>query len=136
MTVKLHFDDLTKITCPIGLLDDATFIRLTEHSINHGCQRWSSNGWVTIRSPLLYSDAVYRAAPRTMPVYPWAAMHERIKWCAVDANGEAYGYEYTPDNINSIWRASGEHFRIDRVFAGYKPGTVDWQDSLQARPEE
>jgi len=135
MTDKLHFDDLTKITCPLGLLDDDTRERLTEHKRAYSIQAWRADGWLTIRIPMFCADSTYRAAPFTMPTYPWAAMHKRLKWCAVDKNGEVYGYENTPDKAHSMWLARGEHFRIDDVFSDYKPGTVDWGNSLQERPE-
>ena len=136
MDDKLHFDDLTKITCPIGMLDDDTRRRLTEHSMAYDIQGWGADGWVTIRKPLLYSGTVYRAAPFTMPVYPWAALHERILWCAVDDKGDAWAYMGKPTQQVGYWRSGAGMRRIDGAFAGYKPGTVDWRDSLQERPEK
>jgi len=136
MTDKLHFDDLTKITCPIGFLDDDTFMRLTEHNRTHSVQVWGADGWATIRKAWLCAHAVCRAAPLTMPVYPWAALHERFKFCAVDGDGEAYAFEKCPARREPVWMGRGDVHRIDGVFSGYKPGTVDSRDSLQARPEE
>jgi len=57
---RLHFDDLTAITCPFGMLDDDTQERLKAWP--HGWEAYGECGWV-------YADAqwrvhvLYRAKP-------------------------------------------------------------------------
>ena len=139
MTDKLHYFDLTKITCPPGLLDDNTFERLKECTRMGKCEYWDGAAWKPIPSHhgVRRADVyVHRAKPLTMPTYPWAAMHERVKWCAVDKSGRAYAYTDKPDQESEVWHLVGGMYRIDGVIADYKPGTVDWSDSIQERPEE
>jgi len=138
MTDKLHYFELTKITCPPGLLDDDTFERLKECTRMGKCEYWDGAAWKPIPSHhgVRRADVyVHRAVPLTMPVYPWAALHERLKWCAVDENGEAYAYIDKPTKRSYEWDSVGI-IRIDGVFADYIPGTLDWRDGLQKRPEE
>jgi hypothetical protein len=59
---ELHLEDLTRITAPFGLLDDATQRRLMEWP--HGLDYYSTLGvWVEAFTPVYYREVVYRARP-------------------------------------------------------------------------
>lgn len=131
---KLHFDDLTKITCPPGFLDDDTLQRL--EAWPHGREFWGTGGW--IESDGLFSGSPYvnraRPAPITQDVVPWHLLDDRLK-VAVWDNGVAWAAEgaYLIAG-GGCWAVNGKHMRID-LLKGYQRGTVDWRNSRQLRPE-
>jgi len=64
MTDKLHFADLTQITCAPGLLDDDTWKRL--EAWTHGWEWWTGSDWQSrLRDypPPQSSSNTYRARP-------------------------------------------------------------------------
>jgi hypothetical protein len=133
--------DLTEITTAYGLLDEETRKAL-DAALNSGAvlQIYTRGGnW---RNSCARSDSrlcrgmTYRAQPvdLTMDVYPWPDLHKNLKWCARDADWNVFGWKAKPHKGKSVW--FGEAVcRIDGRFAHYIPGTVDWKDSLQQRPE-
>jgi hypothetical protein len=141
MTDKLHFDDLTQITCPRGMLDDDTWARLDAWP--HGWERFTGRAWVD--ASFAPDDTVFSIAirakpdPGTMDVYPWEHLHPDWKWCARDDDGSAWAYSEKPyvvvvDEGRWIDRR-GDWICVSGVFVAYEPGTCGWEDSLQQRPE-
>lgn len=127
---KLHFDDLTKITCPPGFLDDDTLQRL--EAWPHGREFWGTGGW--IESDGLFSGSPYvnraRPAPLTPDVVPWHLLDDRLKVACRYESGLVLAAEVVDLNTTLL----GHCMRID-LLKGYQPGTVHWRDSLQKRPE-
>jgi hypothetical protein len=138
MTDKVHFDDLTKINVPFGLLDDDTKERLAAWP--YGCEVFSLSGWKSFSSFRAYTHwgyiDTYRAkpAPVTQDVYPWDAMPDEVQWCARDEDGAAYPFTDKPVSGGYHWRLARRLGRIDDVHKGYQRGTCDWKYSLQQRP--
>lgn len=133
---KLHFDDLTKITCPPGMLDDDTFQRL--RTWPHGIEYWNGVEWrpadpTCFPYPVkLHCTQVYRArpAPLTPDVVPWHLLDDRLKVACRYESGLVLAAEVVDLNTTLL----GHCMRID-LLKGYQPGTVHWRDSLQKRPE-
>jgi hypothetical protein len=76
---------------------------------------------------------------QTRPTYPWAALHKRFKWCAVDGSGEAIAYTHKPEKhgYSNIWSSvKGGYVILNDTFAGYAPGNIDWRDTLEERPND
>jgi len=134
MTEKLHFDDLTQITAPFGLLDDDTQARLKAWP--HGWECFDKRGW-KVWEPYWAFTATYRAkpAPLTQDTVPWEQIPKWAKAAARDADGMAYVFAETPVVGGTGWGSSKERARIDNCHAGYQRGTCHWKDSLQFRPE-
>jgi hypothetical protein len=138
MTEKLHFDDLTQITAPFGLLDDDTQARL--RAWPHGWEfvSFDKMGWGEAEGPIWAFTATYRAkpAPLTQDVYPWGQIPKGMDWAARDESGFAFTYACVPVAGKLQWCSSGGDFaRIDNCHVGYQRGTCDWRDSLQQRPD-
>lgn len=138
---KLHFDDPTKITCPLGLLLKETRDALRKWP--HGWEFFSHNGeWVLAPHPAVWQPSVtYRArpAPLTQDVVPWASTAKKFKWYARCGNREDLGRFYiqqprvTPTEVG--WYSVHHSVSVMDFGGDYTMGTVDWRDSLQQRPE-
>lgn len=139
MTDQMHFDDLTKITCPPGMLDDDTLGRLRAH--RGALQIWRSPGnWAeTSMEPgdiLPECQFTYRAEPAPLRplVVPWSALADWVQWAAMDPNGGIWGHEFEPAIGDAQWLwGRGCVERLDPIVK-IDRGTVDWQDSLIRRP--
>jgi hypothetical protein len=138
MTDKLNFPDLTKITAPLGLLDDDTYARLCAWS--HGLEYWDGGEWVgtTTKAPRRGGCWVYRARPA--PLVPdsvdWSHVAEPYDWHARDESGSRSFYTRKPDLTATYWRLEGRQWEAadSAAVASYRRGTVDWRDSLISRP--
>ena len=115
---KLHFDDLTQITCPFGMLDDDTQGRFTEYKISGGViEIWtSSNLWENEHlNPLNFSFQdwrVYRAKPKPKRVVTWVQWDEDDAPLCCDDLYEA----------NECLKMYGGHiYRIERDEDGSNP---------------
>lgn len=131
---KLHFDDLTAITCPFGLLDDDTQARLKAHGGPY--EFFRADGWFDW-SPAWAGDVVYRVkpAPLTKPSIDWSHVAPEWKWLARDDDGMMWLYEWPqPDCGVYSWKAHGRYADAS-AFASLTPGMCDWRDSLVRRPE-
>jgi hypothetical protein len=95
MTDKLHFDDLTKITCPFGMLDDDTRKRLLEWE--HGWEFFSFVDWRDhyTNCPTL-PGTTYRAKPITIEI-PWDVLRQEIQWVAYDDASGWWGFDGDPE---------------------------------------
>lgn len=69
---KLHFDDLTKITCPFGMLDDDTQRRLDDHVDAGGAiEGWRDCGWSLCGNGIWDKYITYRAKPQPKRPTTW-----------------------------------------------------------------
>jgi hypothetical protein len=133
---KMHFDDLTKITAPFGLLDDDTQDRLMAHG--GPFEFFAGYDWRTVE-PTWIVDVTYRAAPKdlTKPDVPWDMLADWVNYVARDMDGEIYGYEEKPEiPSRKHWWAethAGKSVEFGRILK-IDPGTCDWKDSLVTRP--
>lgn len=100
---KLHFDDLTKITCPFGMLDDDTQQRLMD------CE----DRWLGINITVLWRDNItYRAKPKPKRVVTW------VQW---DSTWGAFEAE-TLDEAKRVQEDHGGYiYRIERDDDGSNP---------------
>lgn len=134
---RLHFDDLTAITAPFGLLDDDTRQRL--HAWPHGWEFVTARGeWAVCYNPQFFRDYAYRARPAPLePDYvDWSHVAEPFNWHARDENGYRFFYKAKPELGDGIWLddlADNDMCEAAAV-AGFVRGTVDWRDSLISRP--
>ena len=137
---RYHFDDLTKINCPFGLLDDDTQERLKTWPHGHEflCGYNAYLGWDDTSSPHWANTGTYRAkpAPLTKPHIPdevWRVLPDWVTCAGQEPSGDIYGMAEgaVVDVVN--WYTSKEmnltHFK------GITPGTCDWRDSLVHRPK-
>lgn len=134
---KLHFDDLTKIIAPFGLLDDDTQQRL--RAWPHGVEFFTARGaWVVCGHPSFFGDGAYRARPAQLePDYvDWSQVGPAVNYIATDEDGEVWGYEMEPMISTIGWQAQKRRAvrYADRLFPSYRPGAVGWRDSLISRP--
>ena len=98
---------------------------------------YGSGHWQELSNPRFFLNAVYRLAPTPRPELTpdsidWSHVAQGFDYCARDNNGEAYLSQDLPTIASQLWCA-GIYVRAD-VFASYRPGTVDWRDSLITRP--
>ena len=142
MTAK-HFDDRTPIVGPFGLLDGDTQARLFHAMHNAGILFYGPDGWALREGKAPLSNVmVYRAkpAPPTQDIVPWDALPDWVVWVGRDRSGAAWAYSYEPKKGSNCFLQSSGHetlrsARVDDSHKGYIPGTCDWRDSLQRRPE-
>lgn len=131
--------DLTKLTAPLGLLDEVYGPGTEEALKAHGgpYEIVSISGlWMRNENPSWYRSSTYRVAPATQDTVPWHIAPEAAKWYARDENERCYFYETAPVNGGIFWMQRDKtSWRIDG-FPGHAIGTVDWKDSLQERPEQ
>jgi hypothetical protein len=132
---KLHFDDLTAITCPFGMLDAATQERLKAWP--HGWEFWNIEEWDMARVPSSGSINVYRAkpAPQPAPDVPWSALADWVQYVAMDENGSVWGYCSAPAKGEFQWSGSEvEDFCDVRAIKIDWKG-LPWDQTLTKRPE-
>lgn len=109
MAEKLHFDDLTKITCPLGILDDDTLQRL--EAWPHGHEWWTGYEWSDLTRFRRHRSAAVRAKPA--PV-------KRVWWCNV-----------YPSKISSFYlsREDADAWAGNQRIAVYR---VEWDETGHA----
>jgi len=126
--------DLTAITTPFGLLDEATQAALKAHGGPY--EAYFYRGWGACEPGFTPSTA-YRVAPA--PAYtpddvPWDAVDDRFNWYARDENGYLYFYAKKPGTVAMFkqWEDGGELAPADclKITIGNAP----WDKSLQRRP--
>ena len=78
MSDKLHFDDLTQITCPFGMLDDDTQERLRAcGETQYFTTRWQDRG-----TPIVWDVYLtYRAKPQPKRLVTWVHWDEDDAVC-------------------------------------------------------
>ena len=75
---KLHFDDLTKITCPFGMLNDDTQERLRACD---DVEVWDGQQWVNNEASAWYCYYTYRAKPKPKRLVTWVHWDEDDAVC-------------------------------------------------------
>ena len=105
---KLHFDDLTQITCPFGMLDDDTKERLracNEVEIFEGC-------WTNKQGLSWFYSTTYRAKPKPQRLVTW------LQW---DHDDEALCCEDRHEADLCLMRYGGYIYKIEREEDGSNP---------------
>ena len=105
---KLHFDDLTHITCPFGMLDDDTQERL---KACEGVESFEWHGWCDKPYLSFFPYGVYRAKPKPKRVVTWVQWDEDDAVCCEDRH-EAY---------QCLKNYGGYIYRIERDADGSNP---------------
>ena len=105
---KLHFNDLTQITCPFGMLDDDTQERLK------ACDEtefWNDGRW-NETTGFKFQYLTYRAKPQPKRFVAW------VPW---DADDDAVCCETRKDAVWYLKNYGGYIYRIERDEDGSNP---------------
>ena len=95
---------------------------------------WSSEGWVCRYESGLSTGIVGPWIERPDYSKLWPLLPPWIRWLAMDADGELFGYPEKPNPRSTGWCTSWV-FRHIWVPPSYHPPAVgDWRESLQERP--
>ena len=87
---KLHFDDLTKITCPFGLLSGRTQDALRAYAENGGVvEKFTCGDWEITESGMFFADGTYRAEPMPQRMVMWVQWDDIMGAFAAETLGEA-----------------------------------------------
>ena len=110
---KLHFDDLTQITCPFGMLDDDTQRRLDDHVDAGGAiEGWRDCGWSLCGNGIWDEYLTYRAKPKPKRLVTW------LRWD--ETNSPIYFDDlYEADQF--LTEVGGHIYRIERDEDGSNP---------------
>lgn len=109
MTEKLHFDDLTKITCPFGMLDDDTQQRLMDCD---AVEKYT-DGWVNNDTNLFwFASTTYRA--KLMP-------KRLVAWVQYDEDNVGLHCESYDEANYCLETYGGYIYRIERDEDGGSP---------------
>ena len=108
MSDKLHFEDLTQITCPFGMLDDDTQERLRAcGETQYFTTRWQDRG-----TPIVWDVYLtYRAKPKPKRIVTWVQVgkdndavccesYREANLCLKNYGGYIYRIERDPDGGN------------------------------------
>lgn len=109
---KLHFEDLTQITCSFGMLDDDTQERLKEHCGNlesFDGDEWYDIGFAETGFQLYYT---YRAKPQPKRL---------VTWVHVDEYNDAVCCESLNEADLCLKNYGGYIYRIERDEDGSNP---------------
>jgi hypothetical protein len=88
-------------------------------------------------TPTWDDEHAYRVRPEPEPtpmVVPWEALADWAQWVARREDGFIFGYELEPHEYENDWVTVGGR-AVSLVAVKIDPGTCDWRDSLQKRPE-
>lgn len=86
------------------------------------------------QSKFIHYETIYRPALEK-PSLDWSQIHEKWRYCARDEDGDVWLYEDKPEiHTNSFAGRLCCYTCITDLLKSYKPGTVDWKDSLIERP--
>lgn len=95
---------------------------------------------------VLEKDRYYRIKPpipATKPFVDWSQVAPQFKWMATDSDGTTWIYTVKPavarhgDTRWSIQDTNNIHNTISAAgFASFKPGNVEWWESLVERPKD
>lgn len=141
---KVHFEDLTKINVPFGLLDDNTQTRLL--AWEHGFENFTTfYGWTPTELtaiPKRWASVAIRAksAPIIKDTVPWHLLEPRWKWYARNKHGDCFVFEFKPELYQAWWQVApledGVGVCVSGVLKDHEIGTVDWKDSLVQRADD
>ncbi|WP_104658040.1 hypothetical protein [Ralstonia insidiosa] len=77
----------------------------------------------------------YRIAPE-LPSIEWSHVAPEFKWLAVDSDGAAWLHSHEPRKQTVSWGWMAGVRAQACALASYRRGTVSWDQSLVARPDE
>jgi len=99
------------------------------------CFHLGAGSWYPVLKPKWdFSNYIYRVK-LVKPSIDWSHVHSDYKWMARNKLGAMCLFTAKPILECNSW--SGRGWRCnDSLFRSYKPGTVDWEDSLIERPED
>ena len=100
MTEKMHFDDLTKITCPLGMLDEDTRKRL--RSWEHEWEGFDGTDWYEAVCPGWYNDVTYRAKPAPKRITRWVNVYQRSKFNGFFSSREIADLRVTGSRVSVL----------------------------------
>ena len=106
---KLHFEDLTQITCPFGMLNDGMQSRLMACD---DVEVWDGQQWVNNEASAWFCYYTYRAKPKPKRVVSW------LQW---DHDDEAVCCEYRNEAGLCIREYGGYIYKIERDEDGSNP---------------
>ena len=116
---KLHFDDLTQITCPFGMLDNDTKERL---KACEDVESFEGYGWYDKPYPSFFPYGVYRAKPKPKRVVTWLQWDDTWGVFEAETLGEAKKVQRTHGGY--IYRTErdedGSNSTIELVATGGK----------------
>jgi len=131
--MKLHFDDLTAITAPFGLLDEDTQRRLKEAG------PWDflncDGMWEGIEKPTWLLDLTYRKCPEpeTDDYIDWSHVAPQFVCMARDESEYSYLHSAEPQALGCLWDGEGDVAAV-KPHASYRRGNKPWNRSLVWRP--
>jgi len=101
------------------------------------CFHLGAGSWYPVLKPKWdFSNYIYRVK-LVKPSIDWSHVHEDFRFMARNEYyPESRLFTHRPEISASMWQPTDGKVRSTSVFASYKPGTVDWQDSLVERPED
>lgn len=71
---------------------------------------------------------------KTLPSIDWSHVHEKFTHMATDSDGVSWLYEGLPELVDNGWYLNMDGDVAEaQNFKSYKPGNVDWKDSLVKR---
>lgn len=135
---KVHFDDLTEINVPYGLLSYETKEALEQADLQ-ACEweHYTHKGWEAIYSPLngycKFNMDVIRAKPAPQLDIPWDFISDRYTHLAMGESGGWNLHTQKPTYNGKIWMGSST------PLSGYLfnlPTNIDPAKSLQTRPKK
>ena len=108
---KLHFEDLTQITCPFGMLDDDTQRKLDYYAAVGGeVEIWKDYGWSLCKYINWDEYLTYRAKPQPKRLVTWVhwdeddavccETHKEANQCLNNYGGYTYRLERDTDGSN------------------------------------
>ena len=114
---KLHFEDLTQITCPFGMLDDGMQSRLMACD---DVEVWDGQQWVNNEASAWCCYYTYRAKPQPKRLVTWVhwdeddavccETHKEANQCLNNYGGHIYRIERDEDGSNpTIELLAGKH---------------------------
>ena len=135
---KVHFDDLTEINVPYGLLSDATKEALAWADLQKGeWEAFTVIGWNTPKEPLnnfiQWDTDVVRAKPASQRDIPWDFISDRYNHLAMDESGEWVLFKQKPFYSGRVW-IGGNPLFIGGLFN--LPTDINPARSLYTRPEK
>lgn len=136
---KVHFDDLTEINVPYGLLSDETKEALKAANLQ-ACEweHYTHKGWEAIYSPFngycKFGMDVIRVKPAPQLDIPWDFIDDRYTHLAMDESGEWYLHKDKPTYYVKSWLGGAGVLYIGSLFN--LPKDIRPEQSLQTRPEK
>ena len=108
---KLHFEDLTKLTCPFGMLDDDTQERFEDYAILGDVEVFLNGIWQDDPYETRNFGYTYRAKPKPQRLVTWVHWDEDDAVCC----------ETRKEANQCLNNYGGYTYRIERDTDGSNP---------------